>query len=222
MTRVSANLTQMFPDFNTGWTSRVVPLREELTGDVRPALLVLGARWPLLPHCLRQRCQPPARAGNRTTPRARGPRRAGRRTRAAGAPVAGREPRPLWHRRRVRTSARVVGARFLRAVVAERLLSSASNWSGSTPRSSCSRPVSLLCGFVFGIIPALTASGNSLTDALKEGGRTGSAARGNRTRSAFVVVEVALALVLLVGAAFWCAASSACSSKVRDSIPAAR
>ena len=42
MTQVSATLTQMFPDFNTGWTSRVVPLREQLTGDVRPALLVLA------------------------------------------------------------------------------------------------------------------------------------------------------------------------------------
>src|SRR5262245_39649763 len=42
MTNVSASLTQMFPDFNTGWTSRVVPLREQLTGDVRPALFVLA------------------------------------------------------------------------------------------------------------------------------------------------------------------------------------
>jgi putative ABC transport system permease protein len=39
-----------------------------------------------------------------------------------------------------------------------------------------------------------------LNDSLKEGGRTGSASRGNRTRSAFVIVEIALALVLLVGA----------------------
>ena len=59
---------------------------------------------------------------------------------------------------------------------------------------------SLVCGLVFGIVPALTASGTSLTDSLKEGGRTGSASRGNRTRGAFVIVEVALALVLLVGA----------------------
>src|SRR5690606_29969047 len=44
MTRVAGELTTMFPDFNTGWTARVVPLREQLTGDVRPALVVmLGA-----------------------------------------------------------------------------------------------------------------------------------------------------------------------------------
>ena len=42
MTRVAADLTRKFPDFNTGWTARVVPLREQLTGDVRPALLVLA------------------------------------------------------------------------------------------------------------------------------------------------------------------------------------
>ena len=41
MTRVHAELTRMFPAFDTGWTARVVPLREQLTGDVRPALFVL-------------------------------------------------------------------------------------------------------------------------------------------------------------------------------------
>ncbi len=34
-------LTAMFPNVDTGWTARVVPLKEQLTGDVRPALLVL-------------------------------------------------------------------------------------------------------------------------------------------------------------------------------------
>jgi putative ABC transport system permease protein len=58
----------------------------------------------------------------------------------------------------------------------------------------------IVCGVVFGIVPALTAAGASFTDALKEGGRTGSAARGARIRNTFVVVETALALVLLVGA----------------------
>ena len=42
MTRVAADLTLKFPEFNTGWTARVVPLRDQLTGDVRPALLVLA------------------------------------------------------------------------------------------------------------------------------------------------------------------------------------
>ena len=41
MTRVASELTRKFPNFDTGWTARVVPLKEQLTGDVRPALLVL-------------------------------------------------------------------------------------------------------------------------------------------------------------------------------------
>src|SRR4029079_598105 len=41
MTRVASQLTTMFPNFDTGWTARVVPLKEQLTGDVRPALLML-------------------------------------------------------------------------------------------------------------------------------------------------------------------------------------
>ena len=43
MTRVHAELTRLFPDFNTGWTARVVPLQDQITGDVRPALIVLLA-----------------------------------------------------------------------------------------------------------------------------------------------------------------------------------
>jgi putative ABC transport system permease protein len=53
---------------------------------------------------------------------------------------------------------------------------------------------------LFGIVPAFTAAGATLTNALKEGGRTGTAAHGARTRQVLVVVEMALALVLLVGA----------------------
>jgi predicted permease len=62
--------------------------------------------------------------------------------------------------------------------------------------------VSIGTGVLFGLIPALQASRADLSGALKEGsGRSGTGARQNRTRAFLVVAEVALALVLLVGAA---------------------
>ena len=62
--------------------------------------------------------------------------------------------------------------------------------------------VSLLTGIVFGLIPALQSSKTDLTTTLKESaGRSGTGFRQNKVRSVLVVVEVALALVLLIGSA---------------------
>jgi predicted permease len=59
--------------------------------------------------------------------------------------------------------------------------------------------LSLFAGIVFGLAPALKTSRVNLQEILKEGGRDGSAAR-HRLQGVFVASEVALALVLLVGA----------------------
>ena len=62
--------------------------------------------------------------------------------------------------------------------------------------------VSLLTGLIFGLIPALQSSKTDLTTTLKESaGRSGTGFRQNKVRSVLVVVEVALALVLLIGSA---------------------
>ncbi len=61
--------------------------------------------------------------------------------------------------------------------------------------------VSLLTGIVFGLLPAWTASRGGVNDALKEGGRSATAGGARqRLRATFVVMELAVALILLVGA----------------------
>ena len=60
--------------------------------------------------------------------------------------------------------------------------------------------LSIVTGIVFGLVPALRASTPDLLSALKQAGRGAGLSPSRRFRSALVVVEVALALVLLVGA----------------------
>jgi putative ABC transport system permease protein len=202
MTRVHAELTRMFPAFNTGWTTRVESIADQMTGEIRPALLVmLGAvGFVLLIAC--------ANVANLLLARATARQRELAVRAALGA---GR-------------------ARLIRQMLAESVLLSTVGaaaglllawWTISVLRSVVARQlpvarleavsldwrvllftlaIALLSGLAFGLGPALFAAGHSLTESLREGGRTGSSSRGVRARNAFIIVEVALALVLLVGA----------------------
>lgn len=63
--------------------------------------------------------------------------------------------------------------------------------------------ISVVTGIVFGLAPAAHAARANLAGALREGGRTGEGSARSRARNALVVAEVALSIVLLVGAALF-------------------
>ncbi len=204
---IAARLEQQYPDTNTGRRVRVESLRESLVGDIRPTLLtLLGAvGFVLLIAC--------ANVANLLLTRSAGRQREMAIRTALGAGRM-RILRQLFTESMVLALAGgVVG--LLLAIWGTRLI--ASYIPEGIPRMSelgvdarvllFTLGAALLTGVFFGLAPALQSSDSNITETLKEGERNSSRGR-NRAGSLLVISEVALTLVLLVGAgllvkSFW-------------------
>jgi len=199
MEGITRNLASAYPEADKGMSAALVSMKEDIVGNVQPFLLVLlvAVGFLLLIAC--------ANVANLLLARSMGRSREFAIRAALGAS----------HRRVIR---QLLTESILLAGLGGALGLLFAFWGtkavlgtlpDALPRASevsldfrvllFTLSVSLFAGILFGLAPALKTSRVNLQEILKEGGRGSSGAR-HRLQGIFVAVEVAMALVLLVGA----------------------
>jgi len=201
MDLIGARLEQQYPEFNTKWGVTVVPLRTQFTGEIRkPLLILLGAvGLVLLIACANVANLLLARAASRKKEIA---------LRAGLGASRWRIARQLLTESVVLSAIGGLlglllawwGTKALIALSPPELMD-LRDTAVNLPVLAFTIGLTLVTGIVFGLVPAFEASRFDLNESLKEGGKNlGGGPRSHRLRNVFVVTQVALALVLLVGA----------------------
>ncbi len=201
MNTISNRLAQQYPEDDKGWGAVVVPLHEDMVSDVRPALLVLlgAVAFVLLIASVNVANLALARTFGRQKEIA---------IRTALGASSGRVLRQILTESVLLAFAggalglswAHVGVRLITAFLADKLPHSiALGLDGEVLAFTAA--ISLAAGILAGVLPAVRLTRADVSAALKQGlGRTDADSSGHRTRSILVVSEVALSLVLLVGA----------------------
>jgi putative ABC transport system permease protein len=200
MDAISKRLEAEYPQENAGWGATVISLRELIVGDIRLSLVMLLSAVALV---LLIAC---ANVGNLLFARA-----LARRKEIAIRSALGAARSRVFRQLLVETLLLASAGGALGLLLAHEALSAgATLLADRIPRAGelsidwrvvlFAAGVSLVTGVLAGTLPAVRAGRTDLNEALKEGGRNDSAV-GVRTRRLLIVCEVALSVVLLMGAA---------------------